>query len=78
MSRQFKISIDYEAVDNIVRDSLLEMYEELKDSQEVNLAAGSEFAKEEYEYNKTLLEATIILLCHYTAQNDRPEELMNL
>ena len=79
MSRQFKISIDYEAVDNIVRDSLLEMYEELKDSQEkIDFDNLEDFQKENYEYDKTLLEATKILLCYYTAQKDRPEELKNL
>jgi len=79
MSRQFKISIDYEVVDNIVRDSMLEMYEELKDSQEkIDFDNLEDFQKEDYEYDKTLLEATKILLCYYTAQDDRPEELMNL
>ena len=77
--KQFKISLDCEAVDNLVRDSLLEMYEELKDSQEkIDFDNLEDFQKEDYEYDKTLLEATKILLCYYTAQDDRPEELMNL
>ena len=77
--KQFKVSLDYEMVDNIVRDSMLEMYEELKDSQEkTDFDNLEDFQKEDYEYDKTLLEATKILLCYYTAQNDRPEELMNL
>ena len=77
--KQFKVSLDYEMVDNIVRDSMLEMYEELKDSQEkIDFDNLEDFQKEDYEYDKTLLEATKILLCHYTAQDDRPEELKNL
>ena len=77
--KQFKVSLDYEMVDNIVRDSMLEMYEELKDSQEkTDFDNLEDFQKEDYEYDKTLLEATKILLCYYTAQDDRPEELMNL
>ena len=77
--KQFKISLDCEAVDNLVRDSLLEMYEELKDSQEkIDFDNLEDFQKEDYEYDKTLLEATKILLCYYTAQDDRPEELKNL
>ena len=77
--KQFKVSLDYEMVDNIVRDSMLEMYEELKDSQEkTDFDNLEDFQKEDYEYDKTLLEATKILLCYYTAQDDRPEELKNL
>ena len=78
-TKQLEISIDYEVVDNIVKSSLLEMYEELKDSQEkIDFDNLEDFQKENYEYDKTLLEATKILLCYYTAQDDRPEELMNL
>ena len=60
--KQFKVSLDYEMVDNIVRDSMLEMYEELKDSQEkTDFDNLEDFQKEDYEYDKTLLEATKIL-----------------
>ena len=79
MSTEFTLS--YETVDNIVKNVLLELYEELKDTQEkkkANFDNLEDFQKEDYEYDKTLLEATKILLCHYTAQDDRPEELKNL
>ena len=73
--------LDYEVVDNIVKGTLLKLYEELKDTQgkgEVDFDNLEDFQKEDYEYDKTLLEATKILLCYYTAQDDRPEELTNL
>ena len=73
--------LDYEVVDNIVKGTLLKLYEELKDTQgkgEVDFDNLEDFQKEDYEYDKTLLEATKILLCYYTAQADRPEELMHL
>lgn len=79
--KQFKISLDCEVVDNIVKAGMLELYEDLKDTQEKMKADFDnleDFQKEDYEYDKTLLEATKILLCYYTAQDDRPEELKNL
>jgi len=86
MNTKFRLDLDleYEVVDNIVKGILLELYEELKDTQEkreADLADFnnlSDFQKEDYEYDKNLLEATKILLCYYTSSEERPEELMNL
>ena len=79
-----KFTLDYEVVDNIVKASLLELYEELRDRQEKKEADLADFnnledfQKEDYKYDETLLEATKILLCYYTTPEERPEELMNL
>ena len=79
MSTEFTLS--YETVDNIVKGVLLELYEELKDAQEkkkANFDNLKDFQKEDYEYEKTLLAATKILVCYYTIPVERPEELSNL
>ena len=79
MSTEFTLS--YETVDNIVKNVLLELYEELKDTQEkkkANLDNLKDFQKEDYEYDKVLLEATKILVCYYTTSDERPKELSNL
>ena len=76
-----KFTLDYEVVDNIVKGTLLELYEELKYTQEKKEADFDnlkDFQKEDYEHDKKILEATKILLCYYTSQEERPEELMNL
>ena len=76
-----KFTLSYEVVDNITKQVLLELYEELKDSQKKKESFFDEledYQKEDYEYNKNLLEATKILVCYYTSSEERPEELMNL
>jgi hypothetical protein len=76
-----KFTLDYEVVDDIVKGTLLQLYEELKYTQkkkEADFDNLSDFQKEDYKYDETLLEATKILLCYYTSQEERPEELMNL
>ena len=76
-----KFTLDYEVVDNIVKDALLQLYEELKDTQEKMKADFDnlkDFQKENYEHDKKILEATKILVCYYTSSEERPEELMNL
>ena len=83
MNTKFRLDLDleYEVVDNIVKGILLELYEELKDTQEKMKADFDnlkDFQKEDYEHDKKILEATKILLCYYTSQEERPEELMNL
>ena len=73
-----KFTLSYEVVDNITKEVLLELYEELKDSQKKEESFFDEledYQKEDYEYNKNLLEATKILVCYYTAYDERPEEL---
>jgi len=73
-----KFTLSYEVVDNITKQVLLELYEELKDSQKKKESFFDEledYQKEDYEYNKNLLEATKILVCYYTAYDERPEEL---
>ena len=75
-----KFTLDYEVVDNIVKDALLQLYEELKDTQEKMKADFDnlkDFQKEDYEHDKKILEATKILVCYYTSSEERPEELMN-
>ena len=79
MSTEFTLS--YETVDNIVKGALLELYKDLKDTQEkkkANFDNLEDFQKEDYEYEETLLEATKILVCYYTTSDERPEELSNL
>jgi len=79
MNTEFTLS--YETVDNIVKNVLIELYEELKDTQEkkkANFDNLKDFQKEDYEDEKTLLEATKILVCFYTTPDERPEELSNL
>ena len=77
-----KFTLDYEVVDNIVKASLLELYEELRDRQEKKEADLADFdnlkdfQKEDYEYDKNLLEATKILVCYYTTPEERPEEFI--
>ena len=76
-----EFTLDYETVDNIVKRVLLELYEELKDTQEkkkANFDKLKDFQKEDYEYDEALLEATKILVCYYTTSDERPEELSNL
>jgi len=73
-----KFTLSYEVVDNITKQVLLELYEELKDSQKKKESFFDEledYQKEDYEYNKNLLEATKILVCYYTTYDERPEEL---
>ena len=83
MSRKF--TLNYEVVDNITKGVLLELYEELKDSQKKYDQLEESFfdeledhQKEDYEYNKNLLDATKILICYYTTPDERPEELTDL
>ena len=83
MNTKFRLDLDleYEVVDNIVKGILLELYEELKDTQEKMKADFDnlkDFQIENYKHDKNLLEATKILLCYYTTPEERPEELMNL
>ena len=83
MNTKFRLNLDleYEVVDNIVKGILLELYEELKDTQEKMKADFDnlkEFQKEDYEHNKNLLEATKRLVCYYTTPDERPEELATL
>ena len=76
-----KFTLDYEVVDNIVKARVLELYEDLKDTQEKMKADFDnlkDFQIENYKHDKKILEATKILLCYYTSQEERPEELMNL
>ena len=82
MNTKFRLNLDleYEVVDNIVKGILLELYEELKDTQEKMKADFDnlkDFQIEDYEHDKKLLEATKILVCYYTSSEERPEELMN-
>ena len=82
MNTKFRLDLDleYEVVDNIVKGILLELYEELKDTQEKMKADFDnlkDFQKEDYEHDKKILEATKILVCYYTSSEERPEELMN-
>ena len=74
------MKLSNETVDNIVKGTLLELYEELKDTQEkkkANFDNLKDFQKEDYEHDKKILEATKILVCYYTSSEERPEELMN-
>ena len=79
MNTEFTLS--YETVDNIVKGALLELYKDLKDTQEkkeANFDKLKDFQKEDYKNDGALLEATKILVCYYTTSDERPEELSNL
>ena len=72
-----KIEIDDDTADNVVRASMLDLYEDLKDKRH-NLKQRKElkdFEKEELEYNKTLLAAVITIIKYITAHNNLPKEL---
>ena len=74
-----KFTLDYEVVDNIVKDALLQLYEELKDTQEKMKADFDnlkDFQIENYKHDKKILEATKILVCYYTTPEERPEEFI--
>ena len=82
MNTKFTLDLDleYEVVDNIVKGILLELYEELKDTQEKMKADFDnlkDFQIENYKHDKKILEATKILVCYYTSSEERPEELMH-
>ena len=72
-----KIEIDDDAADSVVKASMLDLYESLKDKRR-NLKQRKElkdFEKEDLEYNKTLLAAAITIIKHITAHNNLPKEL---
>ena len=86
-----KIEIDDDAADSVVKASMLDLYESLKDERR-NLNQRRErrhkkrprislikelndFEKEDLEYNKTLLAATITIIKYITAHNNLPKEL---
>jgi len=72
-----KIEIDDDTADNVVRASMLDLYEDLKDKRH-NLKQRKElkdFEKEELEDNKTLLAAIITIIKYITAHNNLPKEL---
>ena len=86
-----KIEIDDDAADNVLRASMLDLYEDLKDER-CNLKQRRErrhkkrprislikelndFEEEDLEYNKTLLAAVITIIKYITAHNNLPKEL---
>ena len=76
-----EIILEDDIVDNIVKNALLELYGELKDSQEKGKADFDNLEdcqKEDYKYDKIFLESTKILVWYYTSLEERPEELKNL
>ena len=76
-----EITLDDDVVDNIVKNALLELYGELKYTQEKRKADFDNLEdcqKEDYKYDKIFLESTKILVWYYTSFEERPEELKNL
>ena len=85
--RIFRIEIDNDAADDVVRASMLDLYESLKDERCKMTARGRgrilgpAFAeelnqrKEDLEHNKTLLAAVTTIIKHITAHHDLPKEL---
>ena len=72
-----KIEIDDDAADSVVRASMLDLYESLKDKRH-NLKQRKElkdFEKEDSEYNKTLLAAVVTIIKYITAHHNLPKEL---
>ena len=72
-----KIEIDDDAADSVVRASMLDLYESLKDERrKLNQRKElKDFEKEDLEYNKTLLAAAITIIKYITAHNNLPKEL---
>ena len=72
-----KIAIDPETTDNIVRDSMLDQYYNIKEQIEIakNIDDITEWQKEDLEYNEKFLVAVKTMLKHYTARSEWPEEL---
>ena len=86
-----KIEVDDDTADNVVRASMLDLYEDLKDER-CNLKQRRErrhkkrprislikelndFEEEDLEYNKTLLAAVTTIFKYITAHNNLPKEL---
>ena len=86
-----KIEIDDDAADDVVRASMLDLYENLKDER-CNLKQRREirykkrprihrieelndFEKEDLEYNKDLSAAVITIIKYITAHSKLPKEL---
>ena len=86
-----KIEIDDDAADSVVKASMLDLYENLKDER-CNLNQRRErrhkkrprislikelndFEKEDLEYNKTLLAAVITIIKYITTHSKLPKEL---
>ena len=73
-----KIEIDDDTADNVVRTTMFDLYESLKD-QRYNLKQRikelKDFEKEDLEYNKTLLAAVITIIKYITAHSKLPKEL---
>ena len=76
--RKLKIEIDDDTADNVVRASMLDLYESLKDDRHnlnQRIKELKDFEKEDLEYNKTLLAAAITIIKYITAHNNLPKEL---
>ena len=76
--RKLKIEIDDDTADNVVRASMLDLYESLKDDRHnlnQRIKELKDFEKEDLEYNKTLLAAAVTIIKHITAHNNLPKEL---
>jgi len=65
-----KIEIDNDAADDVVRASMLDLYESLKDER-----CKLNQRKEDLEHNKTLLAAVTTIIKHITAHHNLPKEL---
>jgi len=65
-----KIEIDNDAADDVVRASMLDLYESLKDER-----CKLKQRKEDLEHNKTLLAAVTTIIKHITAHHNLPKEL---
>ena len=72
-----KIEIDDDAADSVVKASMLDLYESLKDERrKLNQRKElKDFEKEDLEYNKTLLAAVITIIKYITAHSKLPKEL---
>ena len=73
-----KIEIDDDTADNVVRTTMFDLYESLKD-QRYNLKQRikelKDFEKEDLKYNKTLLAAVITIIKYITTHSKLPKEL---
>tara|TARA_Y100000310_G_C20183004_1_gene579048 strand:+ start:146 stop:379 length:234 start_codon:yes stop_codon:yes gene_type:complete len=75
-----KIEIDNDAADDVVRASMLDLYESLKDercklNQRKEDMDGRPYVDSALEYNKTLLAAVTTIIKHITAHHNLPKEL---
>ena len=72
-----KIEIDFETSDAIVQAEMFDQYSTLKQEikKQKTIENPLDYQKEDLKYNEKFLVAVKMMLKHYTAQSEWPEEL---